>query len=274
MAINFKKARDFVYANGVLWERALFSWLFEDGSLTHLHDCLRAYKNPDAGYGHGFEHDIKTPDSHPLAVEALLTTLVGFNIPVGDLLDGTSLWLESVQNEDGSLRNPPSVLEYPHAPWWNEGGQNLPDSIAGNLIRLNAITPAYAEKTRAWVQANITLESIKANDWLFMAYHAYDYFFAVGDFPELADYQQATVENVVKCASIAPDNQLADVFRYVSDRQSAVAQALPKGLLDRALDTVFNGQNEDGSWHDQHGLSQWYAITTIGNLHLLSKWGR
>lgn len=274
MAIDFIKARDFVYNNGVLWERALFSWLFEGGSLAHLQDCIRAYKNADNGYGHAFEHDIKTPESHPLAVEYLLTTLVAFNIPAGDLLDGTSAWLESVQKPDGFLNNPPSVLEYPHAPWWNEGGQNLPDSIAGNLLRLNAITPKFAQNTRKWVQENVSLESIKANDWLFMAYHAYDYFFAVEDFPELASYQQATIDNIAACALKAPENQLADIFRYVRDTQSPIANALPDGFLDRVLDTVENSQHEDGSWHDQHELTQWFAITTIGNLHLLSRYGR
>jgi hypothetical protein len=43
--VDFKNARDFVYANGQLWERALFAYCFQDGSLAHLHDSLRAYRN-------------------------------------------------------------------------------------------------------------------------------------------------------------------------------------------------------------------------------------
>ena len=49
MAVSVRKARDYVYGSGVLMERALFSYLLEDGPLEHLHRCLLAYNNPDGG---------------------------------------------------------------------------------------------------------------------------------------------------------------------------------------------------------------------------------
>ena len=106
MAINIRKARDYVFTNGTLWERALYSYLFDDGSLERLHQCLRCYKNPDAGWGHGLEHDIKTPDSHPLALEYLLGVVREYNLPVGDLFDGTATWLEQQRNNDGLPQEP------------------------------------------------------------------------------------------------------------------------------------------------------------------------
>ena len=69
MGVSLRKARDYVFTNGVLMERALFSYLLEDGSLEHLHTCLRAYKNPDNGWGHGLEHDLKAPASNPAICE-------------------------------------------------------------------------------------------------------------------------------------------------------------------------------------------------------------
>ena len=36
MAVDLGKARNFVYRNGTLLERALFAWLFEGGSLERL----------------------------------------------------------------------------------------------------------------------------------------------------------------------------------------------------------------------------------------------
>src|SRR3954469_22319867 len=94
MAINLKNARDFVYASGTLWERALFAYLFQGGSLDRLHQCLLNYKNPDGGYGHALEHDFRCPDSHPLALEFLLNVLYQANVPAGSLLEGTTAWLE------------------------------------------------------------------------------------------------------------------------------------------------------------------------------------
>ena len=65
MPVNFEKARDFVYGNGTLFERALFAYLFEGDSPDRLEAIILCYKNPDNGFGHGFEHDLKTPRLEP-----------------------------------------------------------------------------------------------------------------------------------------------------------------------------------------------------------------
>ena len=174
--VSIDQARNFVYQNGALWERALFAYLFDGGSLDHLHRCLLAYKNEDGGFAHGLEHDIKCPDSHPLALEFLLSVHRDTGIPMGNLLDGTVQWLENNRNEDGSLKNPDTLLQYPHAPWWSQGGQTAPDAITGHLIKLGLSTPSLEASTAKWVEENLTVEKIKSNEWLFMAYHAHDYF--------------------------------------------------------------------------------------------------
>ena len=132
---SIDQARDFVHANGVLWERALWDYLFDDGPLERVHQCLLCYKNPDGGWGHGMEHDVKAPMSNPLALEFLLTVIRDTGLPIGNLFDGTPQWVERIQQPDGSLANPTDLLDYPHAPWWNHGGQSMPDSITGNLIK-------------------------------------------------------------------------------------------------------------------------------------------
>src|SRR5262245_23142932 len=178
MSVNLKRARDFVYASGTLWERALFATLFQGESVERLHQCWLSYKNPDGGFGHALEHDVRCPDSHPLALEFLLGALTQTGVPVGTLLDGTAAWLERQRQPDGSLKNPAALLDYPHAGWWDGGGQNMPDSIVGNLTKLGCASDSLRQTTAAWVRDNLTVEKIRANEWLFMAYHAYDYFSA------------------------------------------------------------------------------------------------
>ena len=53
--IDLIAARNFVYANGAMWEKALFAHLFEDGPIDRLYACLLCYKNKDGGWGHGLE---------------------------------------------------------------------------------------------------------------------------------------------------------------------------------------------------------------------------
>ena len=122
MTISLDRARDYVFTHGMLWERALFSWRFDDGPLEQLQRCLLCYKNADGGWGHGLEHDLKAPLSHPAALEYLLGVLRYHDIPPGTLLDGTVAWLERQQLPDGSLLNPTELGKWPLAPWWTEWG--------------------------------------------------------------------------------------------------------------------------------------------------------
>lgn len=273
--VSQQKARDFVYGHGTLFERALFAYLFEGGALARVHQCLRCYKNTDNGWGHGLEHDLRCPDSNPAQLEYLLFINRDTGLPLGDLLDGTPQWLESIRNADGSLQNPPTLRDYPLAPWWHEwGGQTIPDSIVGNLTRLEVVTPALAESTRGWVQANITLEKIRANEWLFMAYHYLDYFMNVDDFPKVADYRRATIENVIACAEVMPEKQYYVLLQFVPRPDSPLAQHIPAHLIQRSLDYVQATQQDDGHWNDEHNLPQWFPYVTITVLNALKQWGR
>lgn len=275
MAIDLSKARDFIYRQGTLFERALFAWLFDAGSQERVHQIILCYKNPDAGFGHGMEHDLKAPDSNPLALEYLLGVMKHTEMPAGAVLDGTANWVESQMKADGSLRNPSQTSDYPLAPWWREsGGQTLPDSIVGNLIRFDRATPTLVEKTSRWALENHTPESILANEWLFMAYHAYDFFFAVDDLPGLDSLRGATIDNIVACARAAPDNQVDSLFVFAPFPDSLIAKALPDGLTDRCLDLLAAGQQENGHWRDQHDLPQWFPMTTINVLLALRRYGR
>lgn len=274
MAVSFKKARDFVYNTGTIEERAIFGWLFENRSLGQAHRALLAHKNADNGWGNKLEHDLTCPDSHPAALEYLLVTMRGLRMPPGNLLDGTVEWLETQVKEDGSLSNPASLREYPIAPWWNEwGGQTKPASIVGNLTHMGLCTPALAASTRRWVQANLTVEAIKSNEWIFMAYLAYDYFLQVDDFPDVETYRQATIENIIDCARKMPEKQYYVLFNFAMWPDSPVAQAMPRDLIDRSLNAILETQQDDGGWKDEHGLAQWYPVVTTQNLLALRNYG-
>ncbi|MCY4062442.1 MAG: hypothetical protein OXG53_08740 [Chloroflexi bacterium] len=275
MAFDLKKARQFVYRNGTLLERALYSWLFDGGSLQRLHQIILCYKNPDNGFGHGLEHDLKAPQSNPLALEYLLGVMKHAGVPAGPVFSGSAAWVEAQMDDHGNLRNPPETREYPLEWWWKEkGGQTMPDSIVGNLIRFRCATPSLIEKTKAWALANYTPAKVRENEWLFMAYHAFDFFFAIDELPDLQQFRQATIDNILACAEAAPPSQYDSLFAFAPEPDSMIARALPSGLLDRFLDHLSNAQQEDGHWLDQHNLPQWYPMTTINILLALKRYGR
>ena len=275
--VSVEKARHFVHANGVMWERALWDYLFERGPVERVHQCLLCYKNSDGGWGHGLEHDIKAPMSNPLMLEFLLSVVRDTGLPVRKLLDGTPEWVERVQDPDGSLQNPPGLLDYPHAPWWQEG-QSAPDSITGNLMALGLCPPNVKAKTRIWVLANLTMDDVRSNEWLFMAYHAFDYFMNVSDFPDIDDYRAATLENIYACALAHENNgephKLFPILQFASGPESLAAQGAPAGLIDRVLDYLQETQRDDGGWGDEHGLAYWQPHFSTVVLLALKRYGR
>ena len=277
--ISIEKARNFIHAHGTMWERSLWDHLFDHGSLDRVHQCLLCYKNEDGGWGHGLEHDIKSPESNPLQVEFLLTIFRDTGIPTGNLLAGTAQWIEDQLNEDGTLQNSTALSKYPLAPWWTEwGGQRQPDSITGNLIKHGACTPKLAQSTRQWVEKNLTLEKIDANDWLFMAYHAHDYFMNVVEYPNLDEHRQAVINNIVKCAkqqaAKGETKKYYTLFMFATSPEGEVAQAMPGGLVAEYLEHLETSQRDDGGWDDEHGLAHWQPYSSIITLLALKNFNR
>ncbi len=276
--ISIEKARSYVHANGTLWERALWDYLFDAGPIERVHQTLLCYKNSDGGWGHGLEHDIKCPGSNPLQLEFLLSVLRDTGIPPGNLLMDTPQWVETIQQADGTLRNPTNLLEYHHAPWWNTGGQTVPDAITGNLIRYGNCTPSITNATKSWVIKNLTLEKIHSNDWLFMAYHAHDYFMNISDFPDLKTYRQAVVNNIIQCAAAHIENQELSkaraLFRFAAAPSTEIANAVPSSLLEQILDHLEASQRDDGGWDDEHDLPYWQPYHSTKALLTLKNYKR
>jgi hypothetical protein len=275
--VSLENARCYVHAHGNLWERALWDYLFDNGSAERVQRCLLPYKNEDGGWGHGLEHDIKTPSSNPLMLEFLLGIIRDTDLPTGMLLDGTPEWLDSVQLPDGTLENPPDILDYPRAQWWQEG-QTIPASITGNLLRLGLCPESVREKTRIWVQKNLGLESICSNNWLFMNYHPWDYFSNEDDFPKIDDYRQAVLENIYSTSleheKSGEVQKFFPFFQFAPNPDSVVASNAPPGLVDRILDHLESAQREDGGWDDEHGLPYWQPYFSTIILLALKRFGR
>lgn len=275
--VSLENARCYVHAHGNLWERALWNYLFLSGPVERVYRCLAPYKNQDGGWGHGLEHDIKTPASNPLMLEFLLTILRDTGLPPGSLLAGTPEWLESIQKPDGSLGNPPQLVDYPRAQWWVDG-QNIPASITGNLIKFGLCPPDVRARTRVWVEHNLDLDCIRNNNWLFMAYHPFDYYQNEDDFPGLDDLQSATLENIYATALAhelqGETNKLFSFFHYAHGPDSLVAKNAPPGLVNRILDHLEQSQREDGGWDDEHDLAYWQPYFSTLILLALKRFGR
>jgi hypothetical protein len=117
------RAADFIWRSARLLDRQRFTHLFRDAPSAPIVAALRAYQNPDGGFGNALEPDKRCPDSQPVDVEVALRVL--------DELDDAALWMdplvERVIDFLATISTPeggvpfvrPSVRAYPHAPWWD-----------------------------------------------------------------------------------------------------------------------------------------------------------
>src|SRR5918996_3047511 len=62
---DLERAADFVATTARLLDRHRFRHLFAGGDPDAVRIALEAYANPDGGFGHALEPDLRGPDSQP-----------------------------------------------------------------------------------------------------------------------------------------------------------------------------------------------------------------
>lgn len=106
-------ARAFLDREGRLIERRLAAVVFDGDDPSGVVDAVRAYRNPDGGFGHGLEPDKRCPASLPIDVERALDILLEVrqgggahepdNVVVDELVRDACDWLATVADPDGAV---------------------------------------------------------------------------------------------------------------------------------------------------------------------------
>jgi hypothetical protein len=163
---RFERAQDFIWRNARLLERQLFAHLFCGGTSQAVIDALRAYQNPDGGFGHGLEPDKRCPDSQPVDAELALKILDTCSVLTDPLVHDRLLsplcdFLASTARPSGGVPFAlPSVNQYPHAPWWTiepdpPASINPTASIVGFLFK-SGIQHSWLETAEKYCWEAIT----------------------------------------------------------------------------------------------------------------------
>ena len=72
---RFDQARRFIKSEARTVDRALFEFRFEGAPAAAVAESLSAYQNPDGGFGHALEPDVRNPASSALATSIGLQVL-------------------------------------------------------------------------------------------------------------------------------------------------------------------------------------------------------
>lgn len=264
-------------------ERRQLEVFLDDAPVEPVLDALRPYRNPDGGFGHALEPDVRCPGSQPSAALTALGVLAEIGATKDPMVTATADWVASVARADGGVAQVlPSALGHPRTPWMepNDESSFLTFAIAGRLHQLGVEHP--------WLDA--------ATDWSWRELESqkeaggYTVEFALQFLDAVPDPDRAAAAIDRLRTAIRPDGTVPVPGGIegehikpleLSPRPETPSRALfTPAQIDADLERLESEQLDDGGWdfHFLHWMpaqsTEWRGIVTLGALHILREHGR
>ncbi len=296
----FQRALDYLRTQARPVERTLCAYFFADGPVADVFTTLAAHQNPDGGFGHGLEPDVRTPASSALATSIALHWLRAVNAPATTPLVMRALAYLRATLDPASLTwpmLPPAAQAAPHAPWWHDAEGSLPASFDDFLVNPRAELVAYllhyaAAMPADWL-ATLTAATVTAVATRPLDMHALTCAATLLDAPELSESERMhLITPVAEQARAITGASATDWQTYGPQPLSYAttpASHLAPALADRLpanLDFLIAQQTPAGTWQPnwswgdaaepawQAACRDWTSYLTLTRLRLLHAFGR
>lgn len=297
----FERAARFMREEARPLERALFAYHFEKGSRTNVLAALVPFQNPDGGFGHGLEPDIRAPSSSVIATVTALDILR--RIRADEDTPGLPAALAylvgayDVASERWPIV-PPEVEDAPHAPWWSYADSqesfrgfwaNPRASVIAYLLQFRRLAPSpFNEGARQALVDDLMRYSQR------MEMHDLLAFVDLLETEGLPREQYESILDKLRRAlphSVALEPQEWDGYglqplQVVYYPGSPLAGVIDQTIIDANLDYRIDGQQGDGSWVPNWSWDfidasawaaaerEWRGILTLRALRTLRAYGR
>ena len=283
MSIDLAAARQYIESSARVLERHRLAVLLDDGPTDPVRTALAAYRNPDGGFGHALEPDVRCPSSQPSAALSALEILAELDAPRDPVVTGLADWIAGIAGADGGVPTVlPSATGHPHAPWMEPDPEAgfLTYALAAGLWQLGVQHP-WLDRATTWCWNRIDAVEAPAGYTVKFALQFLD---AVPDPARAAaaverfrsairDDGTVPVEGGVENEQIGPltlSPRPATPSRALFDDQAIAAD----------LDRLELEQLDDGGWdfdflHFTPGQTvEWRGVVTLGNISTLREHGR
>ncbi|WP_104524160.1 hypothetical protein [Blastococcus atacamensis] len=290
MTVDVAAAAEFLASSARVLDRRRFELLFGGGEPAPVLAALDGYRNTDGGYGWGLEPDLRSVTSQPAGALHALEALVGTGAAGADRALAVCDWLATVTLLDGGL---PFALPVPDpaacAPFWADADPTrsslqITAVVAATAHLVAAAVPAVAD--HRWLR-QATAHCLDAIAELPADVHAMELAFAVRFLdaaapawprvvPALVDRLRAHVpaDGLLHVAGGAPDEYMRPLD--FSPLPGGPARTLfPPEVVDRELDRLEAGQQDDGGWsvdfvsYSAAATLEWRGHSTVEALALL-----
>lgn len=283
MPIDLVAAERFMYDSARLLDRHRTAVLLHDAPILPALNALRAYRNPDGGFGHGLEPDVRGPYSEPVSTLDALELLVELGAVEEPMLTAAVAWLASIAFPDGSITMAmPTAAAYPHAPWMvpSPGGSHLTLMLAAVLTEAGVSDP-WLELACGWCWGRIESAAGLRGYWIKAG---------LGFLDSVADEERAMAAIARLGRQLDVDGSLPVPGGTENERLRPLTLSPRPGLrsrtlftqeqIDAELDRLEAGQQPDGGWtFDFLAWSpgqelDWRGGVTLGALRTLRRHGR
>lgn len=287
--VRVADAEEFVYTHGRLLERRRVDLLLHGGGTEGVLAALGAYRNPDGGFGHGLEPDVRSPKSEALSTLAALDLLAGWDLAEHPWVRSGLEWVASTSGLDGSV---PFVTEaslgWPHAPWVQPGpgGSHLTYGFAAAAL-LTGFSGGWAEAASDWCRLRLSRRATSGVLPAYEAKYALRFLAADGLRTESADSPilAALRERMSADGSLPVEGGAEDESIHAVDLvhqpwtvpfpSDLLGGLVPAAVMSRDRRWLASAQEADGGWSVEWpawspapGL-EWRAIRTVGALEML-----
>ncbi|MCC3763125.1 hypothetical protein K3N28_08585 [Glycomyces sp. TRM65418] len=281
----FAAAERYLILNARLIDRARFAYRFHDGPVSPVLHAVRAYQNPDGGFGSAIEPDLRGTGSQPQGVETALWALDDVGAFDEAIVLSACAWLEANSTEEGGVPWVlPSVVDDERAPWWQPQGESPPAAlnptapVVGLLHAHGVAHPWIGPATEFCWRTIAELTEIEA----------YDARCVLAFLERVPDRERAEAEfrrlrePLRAAAAIDPDAEgHVHTPLDLAPRPEALGRALfSDDEIDLHLDVLIDAQNEDGGWAPNFPMwtpvvaHEWGGHLTAANLRTLKAYGR
>ncbi|MFX1375960.1 MAG: hypothetical protein ACFFA0_09130 [Promethearchaeota archaeon] len=257
------KIKEFIFNNGRLLERRLYTFFFENGNKDDVVKALMAYQNLDGGFGNGIEPDLLCPDSSAIGAETAMFILDLLEYVDNEITDQLFNWIIKEQNEEGYINHPPkNMVNYPFQKWWSNPDDQRILALSGFLKKWGLRDTNFFNKVKTFYSNSSFPEEFKIYDYPYFIYLKY-----LGKNKEEKKRLQSIINQFPR---ISEKNK--EHYPLLGRHWYHALDILDKTIVENEVKNFFNGLKDDGGLRIIYqNLPWWRPIWTLDGLIIMRK---